>query len=887
MHLPSTVHRATKLSVILFVAAAALPAPAAAAVPRCFGERATIVGTPGDDVLRGTRQADVIVGRAGDDTIRGKGRGDLICGGGGNDSVFGGGGSDMTLGGAGDDGFFGQGGVDSAVPGPGDDFVDGGPGAEDEVNYLNASGPITGDLGAGVIGGHGNDQVVNVEWLIGGPFDDLLTGTEGNDALFGADGNDWLEALGGDDFLAGGAGDDAIDGGTGSDFLGNYFFPFYYLGSSPPGPITIDLPGGTLTGEGTDSLVSIEGGQGSTGDDVMIGNAEDNEFTGLLDGDDTVDSGDGDDLVDGGDGVDDLDGGAGFDVLGNIDATDGMTIDLTTQTDSHGDTLAGFDGAWGTFFDDVITGTDGPNELVGVDGADHMFGFAGDDVLIGGFFTYVDPDVDTADGGLGIDQCDAERETNCESDPPPMVDLPRRPIPPTPTAAGSRFPATASPTTPAWVKHYNGPGDRFDWAKAIDVSPDGSTVFVTGQSFGGPETREDYATVAYDAATGTRLWASRYDGPGHGYDSASAQGMSPDGQTVFVTGWSSATRGGSTGDDDWATVAYDAATGATLWVSRYDGPVGNTDIANAIAVSSDGSIVFVTGLSYGGSALAFNADSATVAYDAASGAVRWVSRYDGPASEGDSTSAIDVSADGSTVFVGGSTYGGSTRFDYLTMALHADTGLVQWASSYDGPAGFGDFTTDLVVSPDGSGVFVTGRSHRTPFDIDSATVAYDAGTGAQSWVRRYKGAIVALDVAPDSTSVFAAASNAADFVTFAYDTSDGGQQWRSRYDGPGSLSDAPVDLAVSRDGGLVYVTGSSYDGAASVPSADLATFALGAATGDRRWAMRYAGPHHADDRPTALVVSPDGRAVFVTGLTGRFSAGRFSTNWVTVAHRVV
>jgi len=411
-------HRTAILSAILLVSAPLRASPASAAVPSCFGERATIVGTLGDDVLRGTRRADVIVGRGGDDTIRGEGRGDLICGGGGNDSVFGGGGNDRTSGGSGDDEIWGQGGFDSAVPGQGDDFVDGGARPEDEVIYLDASGPITGDLGTGIITGHGNDHVVNVEWLIGGPFDDLLTGTDDPDALFGAGGNDSLDALGGSDFLAGGAGDDAIDGGDDLDFLGNLFFPFYYLGSTPAGPITIDLPGGTLTGEGTDSLVSIEGGQGSSGDDVMIGNAEDNEFTGLIEGDDTVDAGDGDDLVDGGDGVDDLDGGAGFDVLGNIDASAGMTVDLTTQTDSHGDTLAGFERAWGTFFDDVITGTDGSNELVGVDGADQLLGLGGDDVIIGGFFTYVDPDVDTADGGLGIDQCDAEMEIDCETDPP-------------------------------------------------------------------------------------------------------------------------------------------------------------------------------------------------------------------------------------------------------------------------------------------------------------------------------------------------------------------------------------------------------------------------------------------------------------------------------------
>ena len=39
---------------------------------------------------------------------------------------------------------------------------------------------------------------------------------------------------------------------------------------------------------------------------------------------------------------------------------------------------------------------------------------------------------------------------------------------------------------------------------------------------------------------------------------------------VFVTGVSN---GGSTSSDDYATIAYDASTGARLWVNRYNGPV--------------------------------------------------------------------------------------------------------------------------------------------------------------------------------------------------------------------------------------------------------------------------------------------------------------------------
>jgi hypothetical protein len=141
------------------------------------------------------------------------------------------------------------------------------------------------------------------------------------------------------------------------------------------------------------------------------------------------------------------------------------------------------------------------------------------------------------------------------------------------------------------------------------VTPDGSTVFVTGSS-GGSNFSADYTTVAYSTTTGAKVWVERYDGPGHFDDFASALGVSPDGSTVFVTGGSTGSNG--FGEEDYATVAYDAATGAREWVSRYDGPAHLDDGADAMAVSPDGSTVFVTGDSNGSNGY----DYATVAYDA-------------------------------------------------------------------------------------------------------------------------------------------------------------------------------------------------------------------------------------------------------------------------------
>ncbi len=68
---------------------------------RCFGHRATIVGTRHGERLVGTRHRDVIAALAGNDLVLGRGGNDLICGGRGNDRLLGGGGRDRIGGGPG------------------------------------------------------------------------------------------------------------------------------------------------------------------------------------------------------------------------------------------------------------------------------------------------------------------------------------------------------------------------------------------------------------------------------------------------------------------------------------------------------------------------------------------------------------------------------------------------------------------------------------------------------------------------------------------------------------------------------------------------------------------------------------------------------------------
>ena len=113
-------------ALIVTLAWLGIPQQAAAqvVVHTCNGKPATIVGTGGEDVLRGTKLPDVIVGLGGNDTITGASGNDTICAGPGNDIISAGNGHDFVDGGSGNDTILG---------GFGNDFLRGGLG-HDQVN---------------------------------------------------------------------------------------------------------------------------------------------------------------------------------------------------------------------------------------------------------------------------------------------------------------------------------------------------------------------------------------------------------------------------------------------------------------------------------------------------------------------------------------------------------------------------------------------------------------------------------------------------------------------------------------------------------------------------------------------------------------------------------
>ena len=373
---------------------------AAIEAPTCQGLPATVVGTPGDDVIHAPGLGAIIHGLGGNDIIYGTFRDDIICGGAGDDIIR---------------------------AGEGANDIDAGPGA-DTLSYSTfGTGGVRIDLRAQEAEHYfDTDSFDGVEHVEGSPQADTiigdnrpnrLSGLGGDDEIRGGGRNDALFGGPGDDLLIGDRGNDRLHGGEGSDYAGF---------ADARGPMVVDLRAGTAVGRGRDTLDTVEGVIGSRHPDRLLGDGAPNRLIGLQ-GNDVLNGRGGPDVLVGGVGNDRLLGGGGSDyfrpgegdddVIGGRgrrdaidlqDAPNALMIDLQLGTATGlGDmTLRSIEWVIGSFFDDTILGSRRDDVIHGYGGRDRLVGRAGDDVLIGFRGR------DTGSGGPGDDRCHTIESTS-------------------------------------------------------------------------------------------------------------------------------------------------------------------------------------------------------------------------------------------------------------------------------------------------------------------------------------------------------------------------------------------------------------------------------------------------------------------------------------------
>lgn len=356
-----------------------------------FPARMQVFGGAGDDDLFGGTVADLLVGEGGADTLVGASGSDELLGGDGADDLQGEDGDDRLDGGPGNDTEDGGAGDDTFDQGPdpnGADELIGGPGDLDVVAYDLRDGDLAVSLdGVADDGevGEGDNAKAELEGVLGGSGADVLTGDASDNFLRGRGGDDELRGLAGSDLLTGGGGDDLLDGGPGIDTT-NHF--------NAGGPVTVQLGGGTATGQGADTLVAVENAEGSQFDDVLVGDGGPNVLAGRggadlllgLGGHDSLAGGRGPDILRGGTGDDRLDGGTETDLADFQDAAAPISAHLGAGAASGdgADVLLGIENLRGGRFADTLVGNPGPNRLMGGRGPDRLIGGGGADVFVGG-----------------------------------------------------------------------------------------------------------------------------------------------------------------------------------------------------------------------------------------------------------------------------------------------------------------------------------------------------------------------------------------------------------------------------------------------------------------------------------------------------------------------
>jgi hypothetical protein len=242
----------------------------------------------------------------------------------------------------------------------------------------------------------------------------------------------------------------------------------------------------------------------------------------------------------------------------------------------------------------------------------------------------------------------------------------------------------------------------------------------------------------------------------------------------------------------------------------------------------------------------------------------WTTSYRGPAHGADTATDLAISPDGLSTFVTGTSVGAVTGRDVATVAYSMADGSQRWRTRHH-PAG-DDYAAALAVGPAGRRLYVTGTDH-VGSNGDITTTVYDARTGGTILSSSFDsgGSDSAAAIAVTVGSRFVVTGSAGgDYVTIAY-SSGAIPQWTRTYDG-GHGFDGAVSVAFGH--GQVYVTGTSDGGTIAcdeVESTSFATVAYDATAGTTSWAERYAGLSRHPDNATAVVASPAGGTVFVTG----------------------
>jgi outer membrane protein assembly factor BamB len=217
----------------------------------------------------------------------------------------------------------------------------------------------------------------------------------------------------------------------------------------------------------------------------------------------------------------------------------------------------------------------------------------------------------------------------------------------------------------AGTEAYDAATGAVVWSKpqggdAIALSASGSQLYITGEQTSSTSAATP-VTRAFNAATGATLWKAS-EGPDA---TLTAVKFTPHGDVLFVGALISDGTVGSSDKGTLKTVAYNAATGTRLWqVSTGTANIGDHAPASVdgLDVTPSGSALIVSEYLDSGGSWHWE----TLALNPATGAIAW-RQSEGAGTETQSMSfGLGLSPDGSTAYVTGETAAGGTTVGYDT-----------------------------------------------------------------------------------------------------------------------------------------------------------------------------------------------------------------------------
>lgn len=400
---------------------------------------------------------------------------------------------------------------------------------------------------------------------------------------------------------------------------------------------------------------------------------------------------------------------------------------------------------------------------------------------------------------------------------------------------------------------------------AVGIALTAIVVYGAGRTGNSKPPRQRLPSGSLPHGSVTEAWVRRIDGPVHGSDHG--HDVATDSMdNAIVTGWIET----ASGNEDCHTTKY-SPEGDLLWEDTYAGSATGTDYGYALAVDKNDN-AYIAGFGNGDNSATF--DIFVLKYDASGNRV-WTQRWTSPITNY-SAYAYSIAVDNQgNVFTTGFMSDGLTDGEFITLKFNS-SGVLQWATPYNGSTSSIDYANHIVVDSDGNS-YITGWSGGANNLHDITTVKYDPD-GSEVWARRYNGTAddndygywLALDTSGNiyvaGQSVETGSDN--DITTIKY-APNGDEIWIRHYDGPGHGYDAGQAIAVDADGNA-YVTGNHT----TATGLECVTLKY-SPTGDLLWSAPFSGPDN--DGVLISIVLDDSTNVYVSGFVFRGGASDFVT----------